>query len=109
MPAQNPYEGTNQLFIGGAFTLMIDPINRAIGRKQFQEIEKINPHVVAIEQMFIDSVFALENNKNVEYSDIYEHYAEQYKSLCHHVKNQIKPTLVAINEHYFEREFKAEL
>ena len=50
-----------------------------------------------------------ENNNSVEYTDIYEHYNEQYKSLCSHVKFQIKPTLVAINEHYFEREFKAEL
>jgi hypothetical protein len=109
MPAINPYEGTNQLFIGGAFTLKIDPINRAIGRKQFQEIEKINKHVVEIETMFVDSVFAIENNNSVEYADIFEHYNKQYKSLCSYVKYQIKPTLVAINEHYFEREFKAEL
>jgi hypothetical protein len=109
MPATNPYEGTNQLFIGDAFTLKIDPINRAIGRKQFQEIEKINKHVVEIETMFVDSVFAIENNNSVEYADIFEHYNEQYKSLCSHVKYQIKPTLVAINEHNFEREFKAEL
>jgi len=109
MPATNPYEGTNQLFIGDAFTLKIDPINRQIARQQFQEIEKINPHVVAIEQMFIDSVFALENNKNVEYSDIYEHYHQQYKVLCCHVKSLIKPRLLMLNEHYFEQQFKAEL
>lgn len=80
-------------------TPKLPPANRAIKRRVVAEMERVAPHLLGLEQLFVDYLFA---NPKESYSEIYHHFLGEYARMVKYLK-ALRPRvkLIAFDERYF--------
>lgn len=70
-------------------------------RQELLEIDRINPLIYAVEEMFYNAIF----NTDLEYEEVYKHYLKLYEDVCDYIKEKKKMKFFKINKNYFYEQF----
>ena len=77
----------------------VPPANRAVKRRVVAEMERVAPHLLGLEQLFVDYLFA---NPKESYNQIYQHFLAEYTRMVKYLKT-LRPRvkLITFDERYF--------